>query len=164
MKNFDWSRFSKRIAVKAPLEKIYQAWTTSAGMEQWFLKAARYYNADGTILSPERQVQSGMTYEWEWFLYSETEKGKILFADGISSFQFSFAGECKVEVRLSESYGYSVVELEQTNIPQDDISKERIRIGCSSGWSFYLVNLKSVYEGGLDLRSKDERLRPMVNN
>jgi hypothetical protein len=27
-----------------------------------------------------------------------------------------------------------------------------------------LVNLKSVYEGGLDLRNKDNRFKPMLNN
>ena len=52
----------------------------------------------------------------------------------------------------------------QKDIPTDDESKQGIRLGCHSGWSFYLVNLKSVYEGGLDLRNKDDALGVMVNN
>jgi hypothetical protein len=105
-----------------------------------------------------------MVYEWSWFLYPEIEKGKITIANGKDHFQFTFAGQCFVDVRLSEQYDHTVVELIQSNIPTDDVSKQEIRLGCSSGWSFYMVNLKSVYEGGLDLRSKDERLKPMVNN
>ena len=56
-----------------------------------------------------------------------------------------------------------LVNLTQKNIPTDDFSKINIRLGCDSGWSFFLVNLKSVYEGGLDLREKNERQKGMVN-
>ncbi len=87
-----------------------------------------------------------------------------MIANGKDHFRFTFAGQCYVDVTFSEQYDHTVVELTQTNIPTDDKSKLDIRLGCSSGWSFYFVNLKSIYEGGLDLRSKDERLRPMVNN
>jgi len=36
-------------------------------------------------------------------------------------------------------------------------------LGCASGWAFYLVNLKSIYEGGLDLRNKTPALKHMLN-
>jgi hypothetical protein len=32
-----------------------------------------------------------------------------------------------------------------------------------TGWTFYLANLKSVLEGGLDLRNKNARLQRLVN-
>ncbi len=69
-----------------------------------------------------------------------------------------------MEVKLREDGAYSMVELSQRNIPTDEKSNQSIRLDCSSGWAFYLVNLKSVYEGGLDLRNKDPRLTPMINN
>jgi len=56
-----------------------------------------------------------------------------------------------------------VVSLTQKNIPTDDQNKINTRLGCDSGWSFYLVNLKSIYEGGLDLRNKNEKLKSMLN-
>jgi uncharacterized protein YndB with AHSA1/START domain len=164
MKNFDWTRFTKRIAVKAPLEALYNAWTQSAELERWFLQTARFLDSAGNPMDGREPTAAGMTYEWTWFLYDGLEKGMVLQANGRDHFQFTFAGDCVVDVSLKEEYLYTVVELTQSNIPTDDESKERIRLGCSSGWSFYFVNLKSVYEGGLDLRSKDERLRPMVNN
>ena len=69
-----------------------------------------------------------------------------------------------VEVKLTEKDNSVIVELNQNNIPTDDNSKLNIRLGCDSGWSFYLVNLKSVYEGGIDLRNKNTAFTAMVNN
>ena len=69
-----------------------------------------------------------------------------------------------MDVLLSTLDDYVIVELTQKNIPTDDNSKQHIRLGCHTGWSFYLVNLKSVYEGGLDLRNKETKLKVMMNN
>ena len=57
-----------------------------------------------------------------------------------------------------------MVELIQDHIPTDDESKVNIRLGCHTGRSFYLVNLKSVYEGELDLRNKDVDMGGMTNS
>ena len=78
--------------------------------------------------------------------------------------QFTFAGECLVDIKLSQQNEDVVVELTQKNIPTDDESKRGVRLGCDSGWTFYLVNLKSVYEGGLDLRNKNTDLKGMISN
>ncbi|MBK7969500.1 MAG: SRPBCC domain-containing protein [Bacteroidia bacterium] len=164
MKDFDWTQFTKRIAIKAPLEDLYKAWTSSNELEKWFLKKARFFDENNQEISLSEPVSPKNTYLWNWFLYEETEKGEITIANGKDHLQFTFAGSCLVDVTFSREHEHTIVELKQTGIPLDDKSKQFIRLGCSSGWSFYLVNLKSVYEGGLDLRSKDERLRPMVNN
>ncbi len=164
MKNFDWTRFQKRIAVKAPMQKIYDAWAVPGELEKWFLKTARFFDDSGKLVSMEQRIAPPMTYEFTWYLYSETERGKVINANGKNLLEFTFAGSCIVTISLKEEHGHTIVDLEQKDIPTDDDSKLNLRLGCSSGWSFYMVNLKSVYEGGLDLRSKDERLRPMVNN
>jgi len=164
MKNFDWTQFTKRIAINAPMQTLYNAWTKSSELERWFLKTAKFLNPDGSLVDESASATTGMSYEWTWYLYSETERNQVTQANGRDHFQFIFAGQCTVDVNLSEQFGHTVVELIQSNIPTDDDSRQNIRLGCSSGWSFYFVNMKSVYEGGLDLRSKDERLKPMVNN
>ena len=143
---------------------LYDAWTKADELERWFLSKARFFDEANQPVPMNKNFEAAMRYEFSWFLYPTTEGGRITKANGKDHLQFTFAGDCLVDVHLSEQYGYTVVELSQTNIPIDDDSKQNIRLGCSSGWSFYFVNLKSVYEGGLDLRSKDESLRPMVNN
>ena len=76
----------------------------------------------------------------------------------------TFAGNCTVDVNLEQHADYVIVELSQKNIPTDDESKRGIRIGCDFGWFFYMLNLKSIYEGGIDLRNKNPELKGMLNN
>lgn len=164
MKNFDWTAFSLKILVKAQLSTVYDAWTKASHAEKWFLKKANYLDKERKAIPKDASTEVGHLYEWSWYLYDVVERGRILLANGKDHFQFTFAGDCIVDVRLSEKDGYVLVELSQKEIPTDDISKKDIRLGCHSGWSFYLVNLKSVCEGGLDLRNKNETVKPMVNN
>ena len=164
MENFDWTKFTKRIAVKASLPDMYNAWTRSADIEKWFLENANFYETSGTIISKETPVDSGFTYEWSWYLNVGHETGKITKANGKDHLQFTFAGECLVDINLSIQGEYVIIELTQKDIPTDDKSKKNIRLGCASGWSFYLVNLKSVYESGFDLRNKDANLKSVVNS
>ncbi len=164
MEKFDWSSFTKKIAIKAKLSDIYNAWTKPAEIEKWFLKNVDFLDVNGASINKTAAAQNGHSYEWLWFLYDDVAKGVIREANGRDFVQFTFEGPSLVDVRLSEKHEYVIVELTQKEIPLDDHSKQYVRLGCSSGWAFYLVNLKSVYEGGLDLRNKDERLTTMINN
>lgn len=164
MNNFDWTSFTLRAPVKSSPESIYNAWTTKAGIEQWFLSKATFTDLQGNELAGDKNVQEGDSYAWNWYLYDVTEKGTITAANGKDFLQFTFAGNCLVEIKLSEKSGYTIIELTQKNIPVDDESKRNIRLGCHTGWSFYLMNIKSVCEGGVDLRNKDASLGIMLNN
>lgn len=164
MENFDWTRFTLKIAIKAKIEDIYNAWTTASEIEKWFLTDAAFADENGLNLSKTQNTLKGDKYKWVWYLYDDIEYGRITEANGKDRFQFTFAGDCLVDIKLSTVYEYVIVELTQQNIPTDDASMKNIRLGCHNGWSFYLVNLKSVYEGGLDLRNKDNRFKPMLNN
>ncbi|WP_129714375.1 SRPBCC domain-containing protein [Pedobacter sp. SYP-B3415] len=164
MKNFDWTAFTKRIAVRSTLQKIYEAWSTAANLETWFLERVLFTNEQGEQLGPLERVADGMRYEWYWYLDNNPMKGEIISANGTDFLQFSFEGPSVVDVRLSTQDEYVIIELRHHSIPQDDHSRQYIRLGCSNGWAFYLHNLKSVYEGGIDLRNKDPRLGVMINN
>ncbi len=164
MTSFDWTTFTRKIAIKAKLSDIYNAWTKASEIEKWFLSKAIFMDTNKIPISKEAQIQKGFTYEWNWYLYDTAESGKITETNGKDFIQFTFAGECLVDINLSIQGDYVIVELTQKNIPTDDRSKQGIRLGCDSGWSFFLVNLKSVYEGGLDLRNKDTSLKGLLNN
>lgn len=164
MENFDWTSFTKKIAIKAKLNDIYNAWTIAEELEKWFLEKVSFFNENQEPISKDKNATENNTYEWFWHLYKDVMKGKIVSANRKDQLQFTFEGNCLVDIKLSEINGYTLVELRHHNIPTDDYSKQYIRLGCSNGWHFYLTNLKSVYEGGLDLRNKDENLNPMINN
>lgn len=164
MENFNWTSFTKKIAVKSTIKSLYNAWTVPEEIERWFLSKAQYEKLDGSTLERNENVEAEDKYQWSWFLFDIIEEGKILEANGVDLLKFNFAGDCVVEVKLTQINENVMVELSQNNIPTDNASKKGIRLGCDSGWSFFLLNLKSVYEGGIDLRNKDENLKGLLNN
>jgi uncharacterized protein YndB with AHSA1/START domain len=164
MKNYNWTTFTKKIAIKADIQDIYNAWTIPQEIEKWFLSKAVFENSQGEMISKDQNISVGDKYKWSWFLYDIVEEGKVKEANGCDSLKFTFAGNCQVTVDLTAQKGLTIVKLTQNNIPTDDASKREIRLGCDAGWSFFLLNLKSVFEGGIDLRNKDESLEGMLNN
>lgn len=164
MKEFDWTQFSKRVFISTDLKSVYNAWTKSGELEKWFLSKAIFHSKDDKKILPSENFNPKSVYRWNWFAQNHFEKGTVNQANGIDYLEFTFAGNCEVQVRLSKEKNQTLVELTQAKIPLDDSSKKNIRLGCAFGWTFYLLNLKSVLEGGLDLRNKDTELIGVVNN
>ncbi|SFD60098.1 Activator of Hsp90 ATPase homolog 1-like protein [Chitinophaga sp. CF118] len=164
MENFNWKSFTKKIAVKASLGEVYDAWTKPQELESWFLEKVIFYDADKAIFNRGNNIEQGLSYEWYWYLYEEPMLGKITSVNGKDFLQFTFEGECLVDVKLEENGEFTIITLIHHNIPEDNNSKQFVRLGCSNGWTFYLTNFKSVIEGGLDLRNKDDKLGIMINN
>ena len=92
------------------------------------------------------------------------EIGSILGCNGkdFIKFKFGTAGDCIVNIKTEE--GENVVELIQENIPTDEVGMRNYHLGCKTGWTFYLANLKSVMEGGIDLRNKNEKIKRVINS
>lgn len=166
MEKHDWSKFHVRINIHADTERIFSCWTTQAGLEEWFLRRAEFSNPDGSLRNGKEQVQVGDTYLWRWYGYPDEvdEKGEVLEMNAKDFFVFRFgkAGICTV--RIKETGGEKIVELQQTEIPTDEESIKNYHVGCKTGWTFYLANLKSYLEGGIDLRNKNLELTDMLNS
>ena len=164
MAEFDWSRFTVRINIKAPIEKLYWCWATQAGIEFWFLRKADYKKPDGGLCESNEPMQKGNTYSWWWHGYPDeiVEQGEILEANGKELFKFKFGGAGNCSVKIYEEEGENIVELLQDEIPTDEKSKQNWHIGCKTGWTFYMANLKSMIEGGIDLRNKNEKIQNVI--
>lgn len=165
MSHHDWSRFLLRINITAEPQKIYDAWTTQAGLESWFLRQAEFTKPGGVLRGKNESVQAGDTYEWRWHGYPDdvVERREVLKSNGRDLLSFMFSGDCMVTVRVMEEAGETLCELVQENILPDEQSRINYYHGCSIGWTFYLANLKSILEGGLDLRNKNMNLPNVVN-
>jgi hypothetical protein len=165
MSNFDWSWFTVRINVKASTEKLYWCWATKEGIEFWFLRRSDYKKPNGQLFTGDEYVQKGDLYSWWWHGYPDevVEHGEILDCNGKNFFEFKFGAAGKCSVKIYEEHGEMVVELLQYDIPTDDVSKQNWHIGCKTGWTFYMANLKSMIEGGIDLRNRNEQLQNMLN-
>lgn len=160
-----WNHFKLRINVKADTEKIYKAWTTREGLESWFLRRAVFTDAAGREKPATAAAAEGDSYVWHWHGYPDSvvEKGKVLTANDKDRFVFTFSMGCPVTISIYREAGETIVELVESDLPTDEETMHKHFVGDSRGWVFYLANLKSVLEGGLDLRNKKLELTNVIN-
>jgi uncharacterized protein YndB with AHSA1/START domain len=165
MTGFDWSSFAVAINIQASPDKLYKAWSTQNGMEEWFLRLSEYVHAEGTLLKPNEEVTPGVTYRWLWHGWPDEteERGKIIEANGTDFIKFSFgkAGICSVTIQPYKEE--CIVQLKQEEIPDTEEGRRNWHLGCKTGWTFYLANMKSILEGGIDLRNKDMSMAELLN-
>lgn len=162
----DWTQFTKRIAIQAGVAEIYDRLRTRKGLESWFLRMAEFTSPDGQVRKSDSEFEKDDTYRWRWHGYDDevTETGRVIEANGSDTIRFTFAGECLVTITARPHRETTLVEITQENIPTDEKSKINYHMGCSEGWAFYLANLKSILEGGIDLRNRDETLQGVLNS
>jgi hypothetical protein len=162
----DWSSFTKRIPINAFVEDIYEAWATRGGIESWFLRLAEFSNIHDELRRSVEFVESGDKYLWAWHGWNDeaNQTGEILEANGVDFFKFTFHAPMTVTVKIIRENETNLLELTQENIPPDEVSRKNYFVGCGEGWTFYLANLKSVLEGGLDLRNRDGKLKNVINS
>lgn len=162
----DWTRFSLRIPIEAPADAILSSWTRQAELERWFLRLAEFRRPDGTLVDRHAAATAGDTYVWRWHGWPDEveERGVVLPAEAPYQFSFSFgkAGNC--HLRVLREKDATILQLDQTDIPDTEEGRAHWHIGCRSGWIFYLANLKSILEGGLDLRNRDPDLTAVINS
>ena len=151
-----WTSFKVTGDYNTDIRSLYEAWATPAGLEKWFLRKANFYTIPRRARGPEEFIMKEDTYEWYWHGWGDEvgEKGEILEANGTDLVKFTFAKDCIVTVSFYSRNGVSIVELTQENIPIEDDPAKSLFVQCQTGWLFYMANLKSILEGGVDLRNK----------
>jgi len=156
MERDQWSQFKLRVNINAPVDEVYNCWATPGGLEKWFLRKALFRDKAGKEKPKDALIEEGDTYEWYWHGYPDSvvEKGTVLKANGKDLFSFTFSMKCPVTINMYGEAGELIVQLVESGLPLDDDTALKHFVGDSRGWIFYLANLKSVLEGGLDLRNK----------
>jgi len=162
MKNQDWSKFTKRISINSSFEKIFHSWTSQEKLEQWFLGKANFKSDKGNSKNRSSEIEKNDSYIWMWHGSDNVAEGKIIENNKKDYLRFTFLG-CEVSVLFKIEKGMNIVELTQFNIPLDEASTMSYFVGCTRGWTFYLTNLKSILEGGIDLRNKNIDLNDVIN-
>ena len=161
-----WSNFKLRVNIKTSPEKAYRAWTTPAALESWFLKKAIFQDAQGNPLEKNDPVKPGDSYEWYWHGYPDSvvEKGKVIKANGKNLMSFTFSMGCPVTISIYEESNETIVELVESDLPTDTETMLKHYVSDSRGWIFYLTNLKSLLEGGIDLRNRKLELTNVITS
>lgn len=160
----DFSSFKLRINIQASTELIYRYLATPAGLEQWFLREANFYNSESNRRAAEEPIQVGDNYCMRWHGYSDevTHTGKVLYGDGVQKFGFTFSLGCPVIMLIYTEQNTSILELTCLDLPVLNGLPHEHFIVDPRGWTFYLTNLKSVLEGGLDLRNRNPLLTQVI--
>ena len=162
MKNHDWTTFKKRINIHSSVRVIFNSWTTQEHLESWFLSDANFTSDKNTPRNNTSEIEKNDTYVWMWHGSDDVEEGIILENNHKDFLRFTFLG-CEVSVHIKTEKGETIVDLTQYNIPEDEASTMSHFVGCIRGWTFYLTNLKSILEGGIDLRNKNIDLIDVIN-
>lgn len=166
MSQYDWSKFTQKIYLNADMQQVYDSWAKRANIENWFLRKGEFRKPDGSIRADDDYVQKGDTYEWMWHGHPDTtvEHGTVTEANGRDKFEFVFGPAGVVTVDLKQVGDATEMTLTQSQIPVDDKGREYYHLGCSTGWTFYLANIKSIMEGGIDLRNKNMAYTHVINS
>jgi len=152
----NWSKFTVTADFNADARSIYNAWVTPVGLESWFLRKANFYTITGRQREPDEFILKEDTYEWYWHGFDDktVEKGRILEVNSIDFLKFTFSDDTIVSVNIRTANGLTILELTQENIKEEPDPSKNLFVQCQTGWTFYLANLKSIVEGGIDLRNK----------
>jgi hypothetical protein len=161
----DFSQFKLRVNIKASVEDAYKAWATPAGLNSWFIGKMVFTDEKGAIRQDDAPVQVGDEYTCAFAKSPDSilVRGKVLKANGKNLFSFSFSKNCPVTVSIYTEHGDTIVELIESNVPNEDDVVVRQYVSDSKGWIFYLVNLKSILEGGIDLRNRSVEIKNVIN-
>jgi uncharacterized protein YndB with AHSA1/START domain len=160
----NWSQIRLRVNVKASIEKVYGAVATQEGLESWFLRSAEFTSAAGDSRKRKELLSKADQFAWKWHGFPDDThlEGAVLEANGKDKFVFSFSMNCPVTVTIYREQDETIVELVEQNIPPEEGPIFKHYLSNTTGWTFYLVNLKSVLEGGLDLRNQNQDLKNVI--
>ncbi|MBI5867169.1 MAG: SRPBCC domain-containing protein [candidate division Zixibacteria bacterium] len=170
---YDWSAFEVGIYIMAKPDEVFDLLGTAKGLTRWFLRTAGFAASEGRPADrklieqlppfdslsqrPENErCRTNDRYQWEWH-YGGGVIGEewILDCRPPTRLVFGFGDQMEVAVRLRKLGRFCEVNLRQYNIPDNASGRHNLHMGCRVAWAFFLANLKSVAEGGLDLRETD---------
>ena len=172
--HFDWSQFTLGIYIAAQPDEIFRLLSTNQGLTTWFLREADFAPDptpppakprkriplksfdDLPARGVEEECKLGDRYRWEWYYDGGIRgEGRITAVRPPSKLSFTFGDKMEVEVTIRKRGAMCEVVLRQHGIPTNARAKTDVHMGCRIAWVFFLTNLKSVAEGGLDLRETD---------
>lgn len=153
MKSYDWSQFHVRMYYLAPLTQVFRYFSTTKGLESFFIHKARHTTADGAPRSPDEQVQTDDRYDWT-YLHDFAHKGEFMLVEPDRLIRFTF-GTMTVDVHFRDVGEATEVDLHQKNCSTVDPERAWQHVNCRSCWIFFMTNLRSVLAGGPDLRDHE---------
>ena len=153
MEDYDWTQFHVRMYYLAPLDEVFRRFSTTAGLESFFIHKAVHVDDRGNSRAAGEQVQTGDSYDWT-YVHDFGHGGTFEEVIPNRLVRFTF-GDMRVAVHFREVDGATEVDLHQTNCATEDPERAWQHVNCRSCWIYFLTNLRSVLAGGPDVRDHD---------
>ena len=125
--------------IQAPVAKVFDAITNPKILSKWFLKSATL------------DQKKGGTYRFTALTHNDTQKGNVLEFkknEKLTIDWTKWADGTKVTFTTKKAGKNTLLTVLHVGF-----KNEESRVGHAVGWTYYLMNLKSVLESGKDLRS-----------
>jgi uncharacterized protein YndB with AHSA1/START domain len=157
--NFILKPFRTRIWIKAKSEDIILGWTQSSLVTKWFVNQCEFFQ--NGLATPD--ARPGGSYKWTW-LDGSVDESNILEVEPTRIVYGWYHNQGQIEVTATPDSDGTLLELTQSMSskmePQEIL---KAQYGCRIGWTFFLTNLKSIIEGGIDLREHNPNRSDVVN-
>ena len=165
LENYQWTSFKIQEYFKTTKEEVFQKWTSSNQIIQWFLKEAIFLTSNNEVRSFNEKIKKEDKYIWKFHSGLELS-GEILDIVDNSLFKFTFGkkepdSEENVVVTVTfhdNGNNHCRIEISQENIADNEYGYVTYNLSCILGWSYFLTNLRSVFESGCDLREQNQQL------
>ena len=151
---FKQDRFSHAILLNSSIDDVFKLIATSEGICKWFMGTAKNIALNGKERNNIEIVQTSDEYEWQWLKKNLKLKGRILEVKNPNIIRFTFSPLYIVTINLSEDNNRVKLILEQ-ECTKDFNGDSFNYFNCCVCWVFFLTNLKSVIENGIDLRETE---------
>lgn len=152
--NFNWNEFTHGIYLNAPIEKVFEYIASASGITKWFIGEAKYYYKNLNIRLGNELSKKGDSFLWKWLNKNLELKGLITESIENKIFQFTFSPLYLVTISIVQDGNRVKLTLLQEY--QEGAEKNEFNfLNCCTCWVFFLTNLKSVVENGVDLRERE---------
>ena len=161
-KNFNLQSFTHSIYLDKPVGEVFDLTAKCGGFTKWFIGEASYTSPEGEKRNPDEYAQREDTYEWKWKTKDFTTKGIVLDVQENELFSFTFGSLFNVSINFKSDNGRTLFTLTQkynAGAAQNDFA----HINCCVCWIFFMTNLKSVIENGIDLREMSVNNEELIN-
>lgn len=135
------NEFRHSIVINAPIDTVFNMWLDPLLLKNWFVKDIQFTDKD----------KADYTCTWGG---GTIEKGEIFYSKHERKISFNLK-YIKCEVIMRRNKQTTIVISRLTNLYYDfDLFK---LLNYSNYWTFYLTNLKTFAEYGIDLREHESR-------
>jgi uncharacterized protein YndB with AHSA1/START domain len=162
----DWTSFDVYLYLDAAPADVLRYWQTVEGFTRFFVAemTAELTAGDdhgdevdasmltsGTMLT--RMLTPGTLYRWRG-IHDYAGKGRFVEVTD-EAVEFTFGGRYHVRVSVTSQGSGTCLHLRQSGIGDEEGERVSGSLNCRSCWIYFLVNLKSVIEFGIDLRDRN---------